>query len=98
MPRGVWPVPPPTGWPFQHLRERHTSLEREHRDTPAEQAALRRSRGLEGCFTLNDGGAPALLQSKLSLTLEKLPGDPGGRTALRLNALLPEAEAQAIGL
>jgi hypothetical protein len=82
---------------LQDLREPHTSLEREHRDTLAAQAAMPRSRGLEGCFTLNDGGARALLQSKLSLTLEKLPGDPGGRTALRLNALLPEAEAQAIG-
>lgn len=59
---------------LQELRQRHASLERDHKATLAALADLRRRRRLEERFSLSVGGTRRVLAGKVPLALEGMEG------------------------
>jgi hypothetical protein len=66
---------------LQDLRQRHATLEREHRSTLEALQALRQSRRLEERFTLSAGTPRELLEGKVPLEVEGVEAG-GARVSL----------------
>jgi hypothetical protein len=66
---------------LQDLRQRHATLEREHRSTLQALQALRQSRRLEERFTLSAGTPMELLEGKVPLEMEGVEAG-GARVSL----------------
>jgi len=59
---------------LQDLRQRHATLQRDHKDTVQALAALRQSRRLEERFSLPIGGSREVLGGKVPVALEGVEG------------------------